>query len=170
VTEIPYVPKRNVTLIAIADPLEATAVRAVLEGLNYRTTSHWVGSRAEAIKLLTGEIPTDQVVIVSCHGDEHGILLPDEDPITPGDVRDHACLEGKTVVNLGCCTGSDDLSAAFRAAGTTSYVAPVDSPDGAAALAFVSNLFFLHTYGVPLDEAVRRAAGFHPECEQFRLF
>lgn len=94
-TEIPYVPKRNVTLIAIADPLEATAVRAVLEGLNYRTSSHWVGSRAEAIKLLTGEIPTDQVVIVSCHGDEHGILLPDEDPITPGDVRDHACLEGK---------------------------------------------------------------------------
>jgi hypothetical protein len=49
-------------------------------------------------------------------------------------------------------------------------VAPVDAPDATAALAFVSNLFFLRTYGVPLGEAVQQAAAFHPECEQFRLF
>lgn len=167
--EVPYVAKQNVTIIAIADALEATAVRAVLEGLNCRTTTHWVGSRAEAIRLLTGEIPIDEVVILSCHGDEHGILVPDEPSITPGDVREQARLDGKTIVSLGCRTGSRDLSAAFLAAGTACYVAPSDYPDGTAALAFVSNLFFLRGYGVPLDEAVRRAAAFHPGCEQFRI-
>jgi hypothetical protein len=168
--EIPYVAKQNVTIIAIADALEATAVRAVLEGLNYRVTTHWVGSRAEAIKLLTGELPIDDVVILSCHGDEHGILIPDEPSITPADVREHARLDGKTVVSLGCHTGSRDLSAAFRAAGTAHYLAPSDYPDGTAALAFVGNLFFLRGYDVPLAEAVGRAAAFHPECEQFQLF
>jgi hypothetical protein len=45
---IPYVPKQSVTIIAVSDVLEATAVRAALEGFNYRPTTHWVGSRAES--------------------------------------------------------------------------------------------------------------------------
>jgi hypothetical protein len=164
---IPYVEKQNLTLIAVGDVLEATAVRATLEGLNYRTTTHWVGSRTELLKLLAGEIPTDNTVVLSCHGDEQGILVPDDPPSTDGDVRARAHLLGKTVINLGCLTAT--LAPAFHTAGTTHYIAPTNYPDGTAALAFVTNLFFLRTYDVPLAEAVRRAASFHPECEQFVL-
>lgn len=164
---IPYVEKQNLTVIAIADALEATAIRATLEGLNYRTTTHWVGSRAELLKLLAGEIPTDETVVFSCHGDEAGILVPDEPAITASDIRSHAVLAGKTVLNLGCLTGA--LAPAFHAAGTTHYIAPTDYPDGTAALAFTTNLFFLRTHGIPLAEAVRRAASFHPSCGQFVL-
>lgn len=164
---IPYLPKQNLTIVAVGDALEANAVRATLEGLNYRTTTHWIGSRAELLKLLAGEIPTDDTVVLSCHGDEQGILVPEEPPITAADLRTHARLDGKTIVNLGCETHA--MAAAFHAAGASHYIAPTDSPDGTAALAFVTNLFFLRTYDVPLDEAVRRAAAFHPECEQFQL-
>ncbi|MDX2968621.1 hypothetical protein PWY87_33420 [Kribbella solani] len=104
-----------------------------------------------------------------CHGDDHGFLVPDEPTITPADIRDHAYLDGKTVINLGCLTGAGDLPGAFRSAGTAAYVAPIDYPDGSAALAFVNNLFFLRTYDVPLDKAVQRAAAVHPECSQFQL-
>ncbi|MER7244933.1 hypothetical protein [Kribbella sp. NPDC000426] len=165
--DVPYLPKQNLTVVAVGDALEATAVRAILEGLNYRITTHWVGSRAELLKLLSGEIPTDDIMILSCHGDEGGILVPGEPAITADDVREHGRLDGKTVVNLGCGTGA--MSPAFRAAGTAAYVAPTEYPDGSAAIAFVGNLFFLRAYDVSLDEAVRRAAGFHPECEQFKL-
>ncbi|GAA3130952.1 hypothetical protein JOF29_007537 [Kribbella aluminosa] len=165
---IPYVAKQSLTIIAVGDALEANAVRATLEGLNYRTTTHWVGSRAELLELLAGEIPTDETVILSCHGDERGILVPEEPPITAADIHTHAHLAGKTIINLGCETSH--LAPAFRTAGTTHYVAPTASPDGTAALAFVTNLFFLRTYNSPLPEAVQRAAAFHPECEQFELF
>ncbi|MBB5979590.1 hypothetical protein [Kribbella solani] len=161
--------KQNLTIVAVGDALEASAVRATLEGFNYRTTTHWVGSRAELLKLLAGEIPTDNDVILSCHGDDRGILVPDEPPITPAEVRDHAHLDGKTVINLGCRTGAGDLPDAFRSAGTAAYVAPIDYPDGSAALAFVNNLYFLRTYDIPLDQAVQHAAAVHPECGQFQL-
>ncbi|GAA1579175.1 hypothetical protein [Kribbella karoonensis] len=165
---IPYVAKPNLTIIAIGDVLEATAVRAALEGFNYRTTTHWVGSRAELVKLLSGDLPTDDTVVLSCHGDERGILVPEEAPITAVDLHTHAQFDGKTIVNLGCDTGR--LAPAFHAAGARHYVAPTDSPEGTAALAFVTNLFFLRTCDIPLPEAVQRAAAFHPECEQFQLF
>ncbi|HEY3560696.1 MAG TPA: hypothetical protein VGL05_24700 [Kribbella sp.] len=149
------------------DVLEATAIRATLEAFNYRTTTHWVGSRIELLKLLAGDIPTGDTVILSCHGDEHGILVPDEPPIAPADVREHARLDGKTFVNLGCRTGT--MAPTFLAAGAAAYIGPVDYPDGSAALAFVANLFFLRAYDVPLEEAARRAAALHPECTQFTL-
>ncbi|MGZ0147395.1 hypothetical protein ACXJJ3_10005 [Kribbella sp. WER1] len=52
---MPYVAKQNLTMIAVDDVLEANAVRAVTEGLNYRTTVHWTGSRAEPGKLTAAD-------------------------------------------------------------------------------------------------------------------
>jgi hypothetical protein len=164
---IPYVAKRDITLIAVGDALEATAVRAVLEGFNYRPTTHWVGSRAELLMLLAGEIPVGDTIVLSCHGDEGTILVPDEPPVTQDDLRIRARLHGKTVVNLGCETAA--MAPAFRAAGTASYIAPTAQPDGSAALAFVTTLFFLRTYDIPLQQALHKATTLHPECEQFTL-
>ncbi|MFD7158793.1 hypothetical protein ACFV9C_29630 [Kribbella sp. NPDC059898] len=164
---IPYVAKSDLTIIALGDALEANAVRAILEGFNYRTTTHWVGSRAELVKLLAGDLPTDDTVVLSCHGDDGTILVPQEPPITADDVRTRAHLDGKTIINLGCETAR--LAPAFHQAGATHYIAPTAAPDGTAALAFVTNFFFLRTDNIPLPEAVHRAAAFHPECEQFVL-
>lgn len=61
-----------------------------------------------------------------------------------------------------CRTGT--MAPAFLAAGTAAYIGLADYPDGSAALAFVANLFFLRTYDVPLEEAARRTAAFHPVC------
>jgi hypothetical protein len=47
---------------------------------------------------------------------------------------------------------------------------PTNCPDGNATLAFITNLFFLRTYDIPLVAAVQRAVAFHAECERFRLF
>lgn len=58
---IPYVPKRSLTIVAVGDVLEATAVRATLEGFNYRPTTHWVGSRAALLLA----IPTDDTLVLS---------------------------------------------------------------------------------------------------------
>lgn len=168
--EVPLVPKENVTVLSIGDSLEAVAVRSILESYNYRVTVHWIGSRKELIEILKGSIETDQTIVLSCHGTEEGIVVPGEPVLGAKDVTDVASLQGKTIVNLGCLTGSPAFAEAFKKAGTKAYIAPVDYPEGRAAIGFIANLFLLLASKHPLDEAVRRAAAFDAETKQFKLF
>lgn len=161
--------KRTVTIVDVDDTLESAALRAVLENLNYRVTVHWTGSRKELLKIVGGEIETDEMVIVSCHGKPDGIQVPDEAPLSPEELGASGRLDGKTVISTGCVTGTPAFAEAFKKAGADHYVAPVDYPDGSAALAFVTNLFLLLSYDTDLAEAVQRAADFHDEMKQFRL-
>ncbi len=95
--------------------------------------------------------------------------MPDEPVLKAKDIADVASLQGKVVVNLGCLTGSQAFAEAFKKAGTKAYIAPVDYPEGRAAIGFIANLFLLLAGKHPLDEAVRRAAAFDTETEQFTL-
>lgn len=167
--EVPYVAKKDVTVLAVGDPFEAAAVRAILEGFNYRVTVHWIGSRKELLKILSGDIPTDQTLILSCHGVAEGIVIPDEPVLTAEEVGAAAKLDGKTIVNLGCLTGSSVFTQAFKKAGVQEYIAPIDYPDGKAAIGFVSNLFLLLADEVGLSSAVNRASNFDVEMQQFKL-
>ena len=167
---MPFVEKRNVTIVAIDDALEAPALRSVLENANYRVNVHWTGSRKELLKIVGGEIETDETVILSCHGKPNGIQVPDEAPLGTEELGASGRLDGKTVISTGCVTGTPAFVEAFKKAGAAHYVAPVDYPDGSAALAFVTNLFLLLSYDTDLAEAVQRAADFHDEMKQFRLF
>lgn len=167
--EVPLVLKKAVTVVAIDDPREASAIRALLEGLDYQVTAHWVGSRREVIELLAGRIRTDDTVILSCHGVAGGINVPDERPVSPVNLCEVARLGGKTVVSLGCMTGSPAFADAFRGAGVLHYVAPTDYPEGRAALGFTANMFFLLASGADLRGAMEQAAGFHVETSQFEV-
>lgn len=168
--EVPFVPKENITVLSIGNSLEAVTIRALLESFNYRVTTHWIGSRKELLKILTGEIKTDQTIILSCHGVEDGIVIPDEPVLGAGEIANTAKLNDKFIVNLGCLTGSAEIVNAFRESGVKTYIAPVDYPSGSAAIGFISNLFMLLANGTAAEESTSRAAAFDAETKQFRLF
>jgi hypothetical protein len=167
--DVPFLAKEDVTVVSVGDVLEATAIRTLLEGFNYRVTVHWVGSRKELLMLLAGSIRTDDTIVLSCHGGDAGIHVPDEAPLSAVELQEVARLEGKTVISLGCLTGSAAFAAAFKTAGVAHYVAPTDYPEGRAALNFASNLFFLLAARRSVQDAVHRAATFDPETTQFEL-
>jgi hypothetical protein len=108
-------------------------------------------------------------VILACHGEPDGILVRDEPAVRPPDIQHRASLQGKTLVSLGCLTGSPSFVEAFKAAGVTHYIAPIDYPDGRAATAFVSSLFFLLATGMDVPQAVAHTSAFHQDLNQFRL-
>ena len=168
--EVPFVSKEDVTVLSIGNSLEAVTTRALLESFNYRVTTHWIGSRKELLKILAGEIKTDQTIILSCHGVEEGIIIPDEPVLGASELADVAKLDDKVIVSLGCLTGSTEIVNAFRECGVKAYIAPVDYPSGSAAIGFISNLFMLLASDVDLKEAVSRAAAFDTETKQFTLF
>jgi hypothetical protein len=167
--DVPFLAKEDVTIISVSDVIEATAIRTLLEGFNYRVTVHWVGSRKELLMLLDGSIGTDGTIVLSCHGVDAGIYVPGEAPLGAEEVQEVSRLEGKTVISLGCLTGSPAFATAFKTAGVAHYAAPTDSPEGRAALNFASNLFFLLAAGRSVEDAVSRAAMFDPETAQFEL-
>lgn len=166
--EVPYVPKDTVTIVVVGDSAEAIAFRASLEAMNYKVVLHHASSRKELLEVLSGNIPTDEKVILSCHGIEEGIYVPDEEPLGAKELGGIAKLTGKTFINLGCHTGSPEFQAAFKKAGVVHYIAPVDYPEGAATLVFAINLFY-HLKNVPLKNAVAQASQLDDETKQFQL-
>jgi len=167
--EVPFVEKENVTIISLGDSLKAATVRAILESYNYRVAVQWVGSRKELVAILSGDIFTDNTLILSCHGTKEGIVIPDEPALTAEELSNTAKLPGKTIINLGCLTGSPVFVNAFKTAGVQHYIAPIDYPEGKAAINFTANLFLLISSKVELGEAVARAADFDAETQQFKL-
>lgn len=166
--EIPYVPKDTVTILVVGDSAEGIALRAALEAMNYKVTLHHASSRKEFLEVLSGNIPTDQKIILSCHGIPEGIDVPDEKPLAADELSTAAKLEGKIIVNLGCHTGSPEFQAAFKKAGAASYIAPTGYPEGAAALIFTIALFYHLKSEQPIKEAVSHASQLDDETKQFQ--
>lgn len=174
---VPLVLKVPVSIVVIGyTGVEPYALRTMLEGFNYRVEVHWVGSRAEALEIFQGAIPTFDHVILSCHGDPEipggAILVPDEDPITATDLSGHVNLPGKTVVNLGCGLGTPELVRAFLEGGCAAYIGASDYVEGNSALFFAIHLYYFLTTPnhLSLGEAIARARSFDAECGLYNGF
>lgn len=171
--EAPLVPKVPVSVVVLEwSGLESTALRGMLEYFGYRVDMHWIGSRKEFVELLGGKIPTNDLVILVCHGDDSGVLFtcPDERPMTPDEVGRCASLDGKTVVSLGCHTGSQSFADAFLSAGARAYVAPSGAPYGNTAVLFATHLCYELHNKEPLKEAIQIASSYNADSGMFALF
>ena len=139
-----------------------------------------VGRCAHLIAVLRGEATDAAHVVLCCHGDDEGIILPElhssiaaEEPYTGhfGDqaIRREARLDSRVVLSTGCSTGA--LAPAFLAAGASAYIAPTGDPDGAAPFAFVA-MFYYHLLSLGADlrtvfEAAQMVGG---DTRMFGLF
>jgi hypothetical protein len=168
---LPYVPTRPLSLIALPGTgIEPVAIRNIAEWFWFHLDTHWIGSREQFTRILTGEIPTQPLVILSCHGDEGGILMDPEPPLLPQEIREIARLTGKTILSLGCETGTPELAQAFRDAGCQAYIAPTQPVDGSASLLFAVHLLYHLANGTTLEQAFAKSAGYDDESRFFRLY
>lgn len=175
-------PSSQVTIINIADALEAVALRAALEWWNVEVTLRHVGAADHLVALLDGSTPLSPLVSLMCHGDERGILLPELSPdleqtqpftgaVGPAELRQFLRLPNCAVVNTGCITGTRELAAAFLDGGASIYIGPDDYPDADGSLFYCLALGYGHLVrGYSIAEAHRRAAGHDAETAQFLYF
>jgi hypothetical protein len=158
-------PVPRVTVINIADALEAVALRAALEWWNIEVSLRHIGAADQLVALLDGTLALSPMVFLMCHGDERGILLPELAPeleaaqpfsgaIGPVELRQFLHLPGCMVVNTGCSTGTRELAAAFLDGGASVYIGPDDYPDADGSLFYCLSLAYGHLVrGYPLEEA-----------------
>jgi hypothetical protein len=119
-------------------------------------------------------------VVICCHGDEKGILLPELHPSLAAQepyvghfgaeaIRQEARLGGRVVICTGCSTAG--LAETFLDAGASAYIAPRGDPYGAAPLAFLMAFYYrLLACGQDLPTAYRAAHRLGGDCKRFGLF
>lgn len=169
--DFPLVVQEPVSIVLVSyTDLEAMALRNVLECFNYRVEMHRVGSRPQFIEILRGNIPTFRYVVLSCHGDENGLVIPYQNPVSATELAHVAHLPGHLVVSLGCMTGTETLAQAFLDGGCEAYIAPTDDVDANAALLFAMHLFYFLAATRSLSEAVEESRKHDAECSRFRLW
>lgn len=149
---------------------EPEALRSTLEGFNYRVDTHWIGSKLEFIKIISGEIPTANDLILSCHGSDDGIIIDGEPALSINDIKKYGLLNGKSIVSLGCSTGRASYAESFLFAGASSYIAPREDIDGNACLLFAYHLIYFLKNGLSLKAAFQKSFEFEEESKLFAFY
>ncbi len=172
----------SVHILSIGTGLQAHAIRTAAEHFGASVTVTWVGNSAQVVDCLSIR-PSADVIVLSAHGDERGMLLPhiDEkfsslypysDAIRPADFAQFLALEGSIVLNNGCMGGTDEMAAAFLSCGATASVGATDYPDAAASTKYVLNFLYGYLIQYPQDvEKSHQAASEHEDDRRmFKLY
>ena len=167
----------RVRLIVIDD--EAEPLRLALEQFDLRVDLYQIGQARHLVTALSDLAGADYVVI-NCHGDHDGIVLPElaaaveaQQPfhhrLTAEDLTRYAYFDGALVISTGCTTGTDALGRAVLAAGASGYLAPTDYPDGSAAFFAVTFLFYELAQGRDIHRALAALHGLDDDLTMWRL-
>ncbi len=154
-------------------------LRAALERFGVGVNRFRVGQCRHLVDALSRR-PRAPFVVLACHGDEGGIVLPELAPeverhqpfhrvMRPGDLRSVARFDGATVIATGCDTGHPELVKAVLDCGARAYVAPHGGPFGYASFFAPVFLFYELSEQRTLAEAVRRLNGHDDELSMWGL-
>lgn len=168
-------------ILAIETGGESYAIRLAAEQWGMTVTLTGVGNSGQIVDYFKGR-PTHDLILISGHGDERGLLLPElddeiaarypyNDVIRPADFDQFLQLNGNTVVNLSCLGGLPPLTDSFLTHGARHYIGPVIHPDGNAALMY--GLEFLYNYvqqNGNVGEAHRLASNHPDDRQHFNLY
>lgn len=172
----------SVHILAADTGLQPHVVRAAAEHFGASVSVTWVGNSAQVVEYLSSRPPQD-VIVLSFHGDERGLLLPTlgeevrslypyGEVIEPADFAEFLDLGGNVVLNHACRGGVPSMAEAFLAGGASAYAGADDYPDAAASTKYV--LDFLYSYLLQdagnVERAHRAASSAEDDRRLFKLY
>ena len=166
----------SVHILAADTGLQPHVIRAAAEHFGASVTVTWIGNSAQVVDYLSSCPPQD-VIVLSFHGDERGLLLPTlgedvrslfpyNEVIQPADFAEFLDLDGSVVLSAACLGGTPAMAQAFLSGGASAYVGADGYPDTAASTKYV--LDFLYAYLLQHSGDVTRAHGAASTAEDDR--
>lgn len=151
----------QVHILAADTGLQPHVVRAAAEHFGASVTVTWVGNSAQVVDSLSGR-PSHNVIVLSFHGDERGLLLPPlaeecrclypfADVIGPDDFAQFLDLSGSIVLNNACLGGTPAMAQAFVTRGAGAYIGADGSPDAAASTKYALDFLYGYLIQYPRD-------------------
>jgi hypothetical protein len=146
-------PQLYVDIINVLDSLEAYALRSALEWFGAQVTLHLVGQASDIGRILGGGGNHSKNIVLTCHGSDEGLILPELAPaleeeqpyhgvLTPGDIGAFAHLPGAVVLNTGCLLGTSAFAEAFLQAGARTYIGARGDPHGSSSLFYAIHFYY----------------------------
>lgn len=171
----------KIHIIEIETGLEAHAVRYAAEHWGASVSVTWVANSAQVVNFFAG-CPEQEVIIISGHGNEHGLLLPKlaeevkhkypyNDVITPEDFAQFIQLNKNIVINTSCMSGTKVFADVFLSKGARCYIAPNNYPEGSSTLMYLLSFIYEYTQNRYDVEKAHYYSSQHPnDRQQFILF
>jgi hypothetical protein len=158
-------------------------LREVLESYFVRVDYYTIGEAKDVVELFGGKRQLSKYVVLECHGDGRGMLIPELDAaleakqpyhkaISAANFKEFLRLRPRTlVVNTGCSLGTAEFAKAFLQGGCQAYIGATDDPDASAARFFVYHFFYeLLCNRRSIKAAHQRAASHDKETRLFKLY
>lgn len=171
-----------VDLIVVGEALEAIALRSALEAFGVNVRCYFMGHVNALISCLNGDLPLSKIVILSCHGDERGMILPELSLDLEKTMPYHRFLTGadwavflklndQIIINTGCCLETESFACSFIEKGASAYIGFEGYPEGHAAVYKVmSFLYFYLCHQLPLPVAFEKTVSLGDEDGKFKLY
>jgi hypothetical protein len=172
----------SIHILAADTGLQPHVLRAAAEHFGASVTVTWVGNSAQVVDYLSSR-PPQEVIVLSFHGDERGLVLPplDEecrslfpylDVIRAEDFGQFLDLAGSVVLNNACLGGTPQMAEAFLVGGASSYIRAEDSPDTAASTKYVLDFLygFLIQYPGDVEKSHQAARNAKDDRGMFSLY
>lgn len=171
----------SVDVVDIALGTEAVALRAALEQFDIQVRRFPVGQARHLLKVLSGDEAAAQHVILCCHGDEGGIVLPElgeqfeamqpvHGTLTAEALRGRVHLPDRVVIATGCRTGNPQLAQAFLDGGCAAYIGPTGGPYGSSVVVALVLLFHELMRGRTLADSMARVRSYDDELSMWQLW
>jgi hypothetical protein len=173
---------KAIDIIVISEGLEANALRAALEAFGIQVRMHYIGNVKHLISLLQNPDYLHRIIIISCHGDEESLLIPELSPelevempyqrkLTPHDLSNILNLNNQVVINTGCCLGTKEFADSFLSKGASAYIGSEDYIEGGAIILFVITfLYFYVSKSLPIDKSFNQAQYIDDEMKFLKLW
>ena len=172
----------TIHILAADTGLQPHVVRAAAEHYGATVSVTWVGNSSQVVDFLSSR-PPHNVIILSFHGDDRGMLLPplaEEcrslypffDVIRPADFARFLALDGSIVINHACSNGTPAMAEAFLSGGASAYVGAEGDPDTAASTKYVLDFLYgyLIEFGQDVEKSHQAARSGADDRGMFRLF
>lgn len=167
--------------LVLGSALEAYALRSITEYWGADVSVTWVGNSRQVVDYLS-QSPSHDVIVISGHGDERGLLLPElaeeirsrypyQEVIRPQDFADFLQLQGNLVINTSCSGGMPSLAQVFLEHGARYYIGPTSYPEADAALMYAIEFFYYYLcHNQNVEEAHLEASNQNDDRKQFKLY
>ena len=156
-------------IIVIGESFEAGAIRALLESFSIQIRMHYIGNIKHLIALFEDKNYFHKIVIICCHGDHDGLLIPKLAPklektmpfherLTDANLDKIINLNGQLVINTGCYLGKENFAQIFLNKGAGYYIGSNNYIEASAIIVFITVfMYFYLTVQLPIDEAFSKA-------------
>lgn len=170
-------------IIVIHDAKEASAIRSILEYFTIQIRMHYIGNVQHLISLFKAQDYLSKTIIISCHGDKEGLLIPELSKEIEEKMPFHKTLSAPNllemlnfndslVINTGCCLGKEEFAKSFIAKGVRTYIGATDYIEATTMLMFVINFAYFHfVLSLPPQAAFNKAlSNLPPEESKIALW